>query len=116
MATLLASALVDDAHGCALLAQAIKAEGAVGRPALTDPEAVIDTLARLRRPAKDRREIYDCLVQAFVVDLDVLGEVVNHAAAMRPVTGTPAPSAPRVRSAARAASRRLRPLLRPVAA
>jgi len=116
MATLFASALVDDAHGCALLAQAIKAEGAVGRPALTDPEAVIDTLARLRRPAKDRREIYDCLVQAFVVDLDVLGEAVNHAAAMRPVTGTLAPSAPRVRSAARAASRRLRPLLRPVAA
>jgi hypothetical protein len=116
MATLLASALVDDAHGCALLAQAIKAEGAVGRPALTDPEAVIDTLARLRQPAKDTRDLYDCLVQAFVVDLDVLGEVVNHAVPMRPATDAPALSAPSIRSAARAASRRLRPWLRPVAA
>lgn len=116
MATLLASALVDDAQGCTLLAQAIHAEGGVGRPALTDPDVMVDTLARLRVSDDDRGEIYDRLVRAFVVDLDVLGEVIAQSLPIGRAEGGQASAARIIRPAARAVSRRLRPLLRPVAA
>ena len=82
MTSLSASALDDDPQGCALLKQAIASkdvstEGAVGRPVLTDAESVVSVIAQLGRPNDSKDEVYDRLVRAFVIDLDVLGPVLN---------------------------------------
>jgi hypothetical protein len=98
MTSLFASALEDDPHGCGLLKQAIapkdvSTEGAVGRPVLTDAESVTSAIAQVRRPNDSKREVYDRLVRAFVIDLDVLGDVVEQTLAAQRAAQLPARSA-----------------------
>ena len=95
MTSLFASALEDDPHGCGLLKQAIapkdvSTEGAVGRPVLTDAESVTSAIAQVRRPNDSKREVYDRLVRAYVIDLDVLGGVVEQALAAQRAAQPPA--------------------------
>jgi hypothetical protein len=102
MTSLSASALDDDPQGCALLKQAIASkdvstEGAVGRPVLTDAESVVSVIAQLGRPNDSKDEVYDRLVRAFVIDLDVLGGVVEQTLAAQHAAQLPARSAWTVR-------------------
>src|SRR3954453_8782482 len=78
MTSFSASALDDHPEGCALLKQAIASKdvstkGAVGSPVLTDAEFVVSAIAQLGRPNDSKDEVYDRLLRAFVIDLDVLG-------------------------------------------
>jgi len=98
MTSLFASALDDDPHGCGFLKQAIASkdvstESAAGRPVLTDAESVASAIAQVRRPKDSKDEIYDRLVRAFVIDLDVLGGVVEQTLAAQRATQPPARSA-----------------------
>ena len=95
MTSLSASALDDDPQGCALLKQAIASkdvstEGAVGRPVLTDAESVVSAIAQLGKPNDSKDEVYDRLVRAFVIDLDVLGGVVEQTWAAQRAAQLPA--------------------------
>ena len=95
MTSLSASALDDDPQGCELLKQAIASkdvstEGAVGRPVLTDAESVVSAIAQLGRPNDSKDEVYDRLVRAYVIDLDVLGGVVEQTLAAQRAAQPPA--------------------------
>jgi hypothetical protein len=95
MTSLSASALDDDPQGCALLKQAIASkdvstEGAVGRPVLTDAESIARAIAQLGRPNDSKDEVYDRLVRAFVIDLDMLGGVVEQTWAAQRAAQLPA--------------------------
>ena len=95
MTSLSASALDDDPQGCALLKQAIASkdvstEGAVGRPVLTDAESIARAIAQLGRPNDSKDGVYDRLVRAFVIDLDVLGGVVEQTLAAQRAAQPPA--------------------------
>ena len=98
MTSLSASALDDDPQGCELLKQAIASkdvstEGAVGRPVLTDAASVVSAIAQLGRPNDSKDEVYDRLLRAFVIDLDVLGGVVEQTLAAQRAAQLPARSA-----------------------
>jgi hypothetical protein len=98
MTNLSASALDDDPQGCALLKQAlaskdVSTEGAVGRPVLTDAESVVSAIAQLGRPNDSKDEIYDRLLRAYVIDLDVLGGVVEQTLAAQRAAKLPEQSA-----------------------
>jgi hypothetical protein len=98
MTNLSASALDDDPQGCALLKQAlasknVSTEGAVGRPVLTDAESVVSAIAQLGRPNDSKDEVYDRLLRAFVIDLDVLGGVVEQTLAAQRAAQLPERSA-----------------------
>jgi hypothetical protein len=98
MTNLSASALDDDPQGCALLKQAlasknVSTEGAVGRPVLTDAESVVSAIAQLGRPNDSKDEVYDRLVRAYVIDLDVLGGVVEQTLAAQRAAQLPERSA-----------------------
>jgi hypothetical protein len=98
MTSLFASALDDDPNGCGLLKQAlaskdVSTQGAVGRPALTDAESVASAIAQLGRPHDSKGEVYDRLVRAFVIDLDVLGGVVEQTLAAQRAAPLPERSA-----------------------
>ena len=68
-------------------------EGAVGRPVLTDAESVVSAIAQLGRPNDSKDEVYDRLLRAFVIDLDVLGGVVEQTLAAQRAAQLPKRSA-----------------------
>ena len=102
MTSLSASALDDDPHGCALLKQAIASKdvehrGRGRQTELTNPKSVIASSHQLGRPNDSKDEVYDRLVRAFVIDLDVLGGVVEQTLAAQHAAQLPARSAWTVR-------------------
>jgi len=98
MTSFSASALNDDPQGCALLKRVIASkdvtDGAVGRPVLTDPESMASAITQLGRSSDSKGRVYDRLMRAYVIDLDVLGHVVEQTLAVQHAAQPPARPGP----------------------